>query len=61
MKYVTKSAEMVGGRYYMHGGKLRVPRYVYADTPEELGDLDAAVWSHKVEKDGFAFSEWSFM
>lgn len=61
MKYVTKSAEMVGGRYYMHGGKLRLPYYVYADAPEELGDLDAAVWTHKVEKDDFSFCEWSFM
>lgn len=49
-KYITKSEEKVGGRWYYHGGKLSEPTYVYdtyvlrtADELEQvaqiLGDL----------------------
>lgn len=37
-KYMTKQAEKIGGRYYLHGGKIDTPRYFYyvADTWEGL-------------------------
>ena len=31
LKYVTKDSEKVGGRYYLHGGKLRLPTYAYSN------------------------------
>lgn len=32
LKYITKSAEKVGGRYYLHGGAFRSPVYSYFDV-----------------------------
>jgi len=31
LKYVTKDSEKVGGRYYLHGGRLETPRYAYSN------------------------------
>lgn len=36
-KYMTKDNEKIGGRYYLHGGALTEPRYLYV-----LSDFDAA-------------------
>lgn len=35
-KYITKQNEMIGGRYYLSGGELARPIYVYGDTAEEF-------------------------
>ena len=42
-KYVTKTAGCIGGRYYLHGGKLREPLYAYAD---EVLDFDGLAATH---------------
>lgn len=31
LKYVTKDSEKVGGRYYLHGGRLALPTYAYSN------------------------------
>lgn len=35
-KYIGKQNEMIGGRYYLSGGKLARPIYKYGDTAEEF-------------------------
>jgi hypothetical protein len=35
-KYIGKENEMIGGRYYLSGGKLARPIYKYGDTAEEF-------------------------
>lgn len=32
LKYIEKGAEKIGGRWYLHGGKLREPEYEYMDA-----------------------------
>lgn len=36
-KYITKDSNKAGGRYYLHGGNLATPRYLYSNT-----DYDSA-------------------
>lgn len=36
LKYIGKQNEMIGGRYYLSGGKLARPIYLYGDTAEEF-------------------------
>ena len=41
LKYITKSfdsGEKIGGRYYLHGGKLALPRFEYANEPFPMDD-----------------------
>lgn len=41
-KYMGKQAgEMIGGRYFLHGGDLRAPHYEYADELAALPGVDA--------------------
>jgi hypothetical protein len=44
-KYITKSLEKVGGRYYLHGGKLAEP----------LCSYDVVEWDDFVGDDTFRF------
>lgn len=37
-KYISKSQGKVGGRYYLSGGGLQHPRYVYFNTPYSAAD-----------------------
>lgn len=37
-KYMTKGTEKVGGRYYLSGGELRRPIYVYGEREDEFFD-----------------------
>ena len=62
MKYCTKGAEKVGGRYYLHGGLLAHPVYEYADDLKELGDARNALWQTSVDVgDGLTFERFSFI
>lgn len=39
VKYISKTTEKVGGRYYYHGGDLLLPEVQYADfMPEDCGN-----------------------
>lgn len=37
-KYITKAANKVGGRYYLHGGVLREPEYQYFNADYDTAD-----------------------
>ena len=40
-KYITKTLDKVGGRYYLHGGKLSLPICKYYNIPwEEIQDIE---------------------
>ena len=39
-KYMTKSTEKIGGRYYLSGGELRRPIYVYGESEDEFFEQD---------------------
>ncbi len=61
-KYMGKQmGQKIGGRYYLSGGALSRPQFVYADDPEELGDLSAALYHREVETEGGLYREWSFL
>ncbi len=61
-KYMSKVEDgKIGGRYALIGGEVSRPVYAYADTPDELGDLGAAVYSREVNIDGIVYTEWSFI
>ena len=43
LKYITKaydSGNKIGGRFYLHGGKLALPRYEYANEPFPIEDKE---------------------
>lgn len=61
-KYMGKQmGQKIGGRYYLSGGMLDRPTYIYADDPRDLGDLTAAVYNREIETDGGLYREWSFL
>jgi len=49
-KYITKETEKVGGRYYLHGGRLQKPRAVVCEITDK--DIEALTKN-------FSCSEWS--
>ena len=62
-KYMTKSnGNKVGGRYYLSGGNLQRPMYVYGDSIEELvnGD-DDVIFKRDCSGDWGSFRELSFI
>lgn len=43
LKYITKSFDSgnkIGGRYYLHGGKLLLPRFEYSNEPFPMDDKE---------------------
>lgn len=63
-KYMTKSnGNKVGGRYYLSGGDLIRPTYVYGDTIDELVDhsLSEPIYTREISKDWGSFREESFI
>lgn len=58
-KYITKSGEKVGGRWYYSGGELATPTYAYCGyaEPEEWSDLpyEFKSWEYEVESTGYKF------
>ena len=63
-KYMGKQVgQMIGGRYFLHGGKLARPVFEYFDSPEEccpnLGT--AAYHKEKEVVPGIVCREWSFI
>lgn len=63
-KYLTKSnGNKVGGRYYLSGGDLIRPTYVYGDTIDELVDpsLSEPIYSREISKDWGSYREMSFI
>lgn len=62
-KYMTKSnGNKVGGRFYLSGGDLLRPHYVYADSIDELADTTSIpVYSREVSQDWGTFKEISYI
>jgi len=62
-KYMGKqSGQKIGGRYYLHGGKLRKPVYVLAETPEVFFEGQNPVYHRELDiVDGAKYREWSFI
>lgn len=66
LKYMSKQGgQRIGGRYFLHGGDLAKPFYVYADDPADLADLSTATRVKVCDKigdtEGISYREWSFI
>lgn len=62
-KYMTKSkGNKIGGRFYLSGGDLVRPTYVYGESIDELiTDPSSAVYTREISKDWGSFKELSFI
>ena len=61
-KYMTKSeGHKIGGRFYLSGGDLIRPTYVYADSLEELADGSPAKYDREVVGDWGSYKEISYI
>lgn len=60
---MTKSGgQKIGGRYYLSGGDLKKPTYVYAESIEQL--VDPAIqpkYSREITQDWGTFKEYTFI
>lgn len=62
-KYMGKQeGQKIGGRYFLHGGKLRRPVYKLADSPEVFFDGESPRYHRDVDiLDGAKYEEWTFV
>ena len=65
-KYMGKNAgQRIGGRYFLHGGAMETPFYIYANTVEELCDTAEAknirTVSDLPDCPNLLFTEYSFI
>lgn len=61
-KYMGKQlGQKIGGRYYLSGGKLSEPLFVFSEDPSEFGDLESAGYHKYNEGEWGSFEEWSFL
>lgn len=62
-KYMGKqSGQMIGGRYFLHGGKLKMPVFVLADDPEVFFDGHEPQYHRELNVcEGATYNEWSFL
>lgn len=62
-KYMGKQeGQKIGGRYFLHGGKLAKPIFRLADTPEVFFDGAEPKYHRELDiLDGATYSEWSFV
>ena len=62
-KYMGKqSGQMIGGRYFLHGGKLKKPIFVLADDPEVFFYGQNPQYHREINIcDGATYKEWSFL
>lgn len=59
-KYITKDAEKIGGRYFLHGGDLRRWEYEYGESATDLTDrVPRDQWY--TEGDGYSYTEYTYM
>ena len=59
-KYITKGCEKIGGRYFLHGGKLRRWDYAYGEEYADFTEEAPRAWWCK-EGEGFGYAEYDFM
>lgn len=62
-KYMGKQdGQKIGGRYFLHGGKLAKPIYRLADDPQAFFDGAQPRYHRELDIiDGATYSEWSFV
>ena len=62
-KYMTKQeGQKIGGRYYLHGGRLAAPSYAYTDDPTEFFGGELPKFSRHVDvNDSVSYREWNFI
>ena len=57
-KYIAKEQEKIGGRWYYHGGRLRMPDVFLADTEIDEWRAAGAATFHTETLDGVEFAIW---
>lgn len=62
-KYMGKQmGEKIGGRFYLHGGKMILPSYEYADDAESLFEGEVPKYLKDINvTSSVKFSEWNFI
>jgi hypothetical protein len=61
-KYMTKSnGRKVGGRFYLSGGDLVRPTYIYGDSIDELIGDKEPVYTREISQDWGNYREFSFI
>jgi hypothetical protein len=62
-KYMGKQeGQKIGGRYFLHGGKLVRPVYRLAESPEIFFDGENPVYERTLDiLDGVKYHEWTFV
>lgn len=62
-KYMGKNmGNKIGGRYYLHGGAMKMPMYEYGDDAESLFGGEKPKYSKTVQvTSGVEFSQWTFI
>jgi hypothetical protein len=62
-KYMTKQeGQKIGGRYYLHGGRLNVPTYAFSDDPTEFFAGNNPLYSRNVKvNETVDYREWNFI
>ncbi len=62
-KYMTKQeGQKIGGRYYLHGGRLALPSFAYSNDATEFLGSEAPVWDRHVEiSPSLVYKEWNFI
>ena len=61
-KYMGKQmGAKIGGRYYLSGGQLAEPVYLYGDDPAEFMPDVEPKFTRDLDTDGGRFREWSFI
>lgn len=61
-KYMAKQEGKIGGRYFLHGGELATPKYVYANTVEELTADEKPLYTREVKvTPKVVYREYSFL
>ena len=60
-KYMQKNDTMIGGRYFLHGGSLAEPIYLYGETVEEFIDGEPTFTKDVQIAEHISYRELSFV
>ena len=61
-KYMSKQHGIIGGRYFLHGGALRKPLYVYGNTVDELIGAHVPTYRREISPaPGITYEELTFI
>lgn len=62
-KYMGKQlGQRIGGRYFLHGGDMRKPVYLYSNDPREFFDGSEVKYTREKQiTEGTTYTEWNFV